>query len=228
MEEDLRFQDSSPIEAPGSVVPAVLAGLVAAIVAGAAWAVIVWLTGYEIGYAALGVGGLVGLAMSRITSRRDRSIGVMAAILALVGLLAARVFIAEFVLPGQSVDEVIEDSELMNQAAMMELATTSHFPAELQARYDSVPAGSEIPEDLLQELKVEADTYLSGIDDPERHRLAQNLSTLMLTNLGVLNLVVFQMGVLDILWVFLAVSTAWKMMSGNVPAPSNSPSQVVP
>lgn len=228
MEGDLRFQDSAPIETPGSVIPAVLAGVVAAVVAGAAWAAIVWLTNYEIGFAAIGVGGLVGFAMSRATSRRDRSIGVMAAILALVGLLAARVFIAEFVMPNQSVGEVLQDSELMNQAAMIELGTTSRFPAELQARYDSVPAGSNIPEDLLGELKVEAQNYLGGVDDTERQRLAQNLAALMFADMGLINLVVLQMGPLDILWVFLAVSTAWKMMSREVTAPLNDPQQTAP
>jgi hypothetical protein len=166
--------------------------------------------------------------MSRATSRRDRSIGVMAAILALVGLLAARVFIAEFVMPNQSVGEVLEDSELMNQAAMIELGTTSRFPAELQARYDSVPAGSNIPEDLLRELKVEAENYLGGADDTERQRLAQNLAALMFADMGLINLVVLQMGPLDILWVFLAVSTAWKMMSREVTAPLNDPQQAAP
>jgi hypothetical protein len=228
MEGDLRFQDSAPIETPGSVIPAVLAGIVAAVVAGAAWAAIVWLTNYEIGFAAIGVGGFVGFAMSRATSRRDRSIGVMAAVLALVGLLAARVFIAEFVMPNQSVGEVLEDSELMNQAAMIELGTTSRFSDELQARYDSVPAGENIPEDLLRELKVEAQDYLGGVDDTERQRLAQNLAALMFADMGLINLVTLQMGPFDILWVFLAVSTAWKMMSREVTAPLNDPQQTAP
>ena len=95
--------------APGapsqSLVPAMLAGLGAALIGGIGWTVIMAVTGYEIGYAAWALGGLVGLGMAHTTARRDTAAAASAATLAIVGLLIARVLIGEFVLAGSTLDE---------------------------------------------------------------------------------------------------------------------------
>ena len=77
-----------------------LAGLGAALIGGVGWTVLTAMTGYEIGYAASALGGLVGFGMAHTTARRDSVAAGSAATLVLVGLLIARVLIGEFVMGG--------------------------------------------------------------------------------------------------------------------------------
>ncbi len=62
-----------------------LAGLIAAAVGAGVWAAVTVATGYQIGWMAVGVGFLVGLAIRKVGKGLDKSFGVMGAILALLG-----------------------------------------------------------------------------------------------------------------------------------------------
>ena len=68
------------------------AGLVAALVGGLLWAVTVEVTGYQIGFAAIGVGLLVGQTMA-LTAGAGRRLPLVAAGLALVGCALGDLFV---------------------------------------------------------------------------------------------------------------------------------------
>ena len=63
----------------------VAAGAVAAILGAAAWAVVTVLTKYQIGWMAVGVGFLVGIAVRTFGKGLDRIFGIIGAVLALLG-----------------------------------------------------------------------------------------------------------------------------------------------
>jgi hypothetical protein len=63
----------------------VLAGGAAAVVGAGLWAVVTVLTGYQIGWMAVGVGVLVGIAMRKFGKGIDRTFGIAGAGLALLG-----------------------------------------------------------------------------------------------------------------------------------------------
>lgn len=65
--------------------PAVLAGGAAAAAGAAVWAAITVATGYQIGWMAVGVGFLVGLAVRYFGKGMDRSFGVVGAVWSLLG-----------------------------------------------------------------------------------------------------------------------------------------------
>src|SRR5258707_4489245 len=67
---------------PASGPSPVLSGLFAAVAAGGLWALIVYLTHYMFGWAAWGVGALVGLAVRRSLRETGTSLGTTAAALA--------------------------------------------------------------------------------------------------------------------------------------------------
>ena len=72
-------------------VPAVLAGLVAAIACGIAWGLIVKSTEYEIGFAAWGIGFLTGLAVLTATrGARGLPLQAIAIVCALLGILLGK------------------------------------------------------------------------------------------------------------------------------------------
>jgi len=195
--------------------PAVLAGLGAAVIGAIIWTAIVGFTGYEVGYVAWALGGLVGFGMSRSTPRRDASAGAAAATLAIVGLLLARVLIGEFVLGSSGLDEVLADDELMTQAAALDLQFTSGFPPDLQARYDAIPAGDTLSDAIWEEMLGAAQMHLDTLSEESQVLVAQQFTGIALVQAGMFGRVTAQMGAFDLLWLFLAVSTAWGMMKNE-------------
>jgi hypothetical protein len=83
---------AEPERAPlGALVPAALAGLAAAVVAGVVWGLIVKWTDYEIGIAAWGVGLLAGWGVHLAAGRRIRpELAVVAVVAALLGIFLGK------------------------------------------------------------------------------------------------------------------------------------------
>jgi len=78
-------------ERSGAVLTAALAGLGAAVVGGVAWGLIVKWTDYEIGFAAWGIGLVVGTAVALgAQGRRGRPFQLLAVVLALAGILLGK------------------------------------------------------------------------------------------------------------------------------------------
>lgn len=194
------------------LLPAILAGLGAAVVGGVVWTIIMAVTGYEIGFAAWALGGLVGFAMQHTTTRRGPVVGASAAGMALVGLLIARVLIGEFVLAGSGVEEVLGDDALMSQAAVMDLQYSGGFPEGVQAEYDALAEGDTISDALWAQMLTAADTHLGTMSEDDRILIAQQFTGLAFGQLGMMGRVTYQLGPYDLLWALLAVSTAWGMM----------------
>ena len=70
---------------------AAVAGLIAALVGAVLWAVLVATTHYKIGYAAVGVGYLVGLTIRGVGKGRNPAFGYVGAVLALLGCVVGDV-----------------------------------------------------------------------------------------------------------------------------------------
>jgi hypothetical protein len=70
----------------GSIITALLAAGVASVVGGILWGLIVRLTNYEIGYMAIGIGLLSGLAIVWFSDRRGTLLQIIAVVSALVGI----------------------------------------------------------------------------------------------------------------------------------------------
>lgn len=90
---------AGPAGAPGSADPlrGVLAGLVAAVLGAAAWALLVLLTHYEIGFVAIFLGYGVGWAVHRFGGVASTGLAVASAALAAMGILLGFVLAQIFV-----------------------------------------------------------------------------------------------------------------------------------
>jgi hypothetical protein len=82
MSDEFSFDDEQPAIEDGRTPLALALGLAAALAAGGMWALLVLITNVEIGYAAIGIGFLVGIAMSRATAQRTSQLAYAAAMLA--------------------------------------------------------------------------------------------------------------------------------------------------
>jgi len=97
-------QPVTPLSPEGDSLPmALLAGLVAAAVGAAAWALVTVLTQMQIGWMAVGIGFLVGLAVRKFGKGSAPSFQVLGAVLSLVGCLAGNL-LAVCIFAGRSED----------------------------------------------------------------------------------------------------------------------------
>ena len=207
----------SPFERRGEerVFPALIAGIVAALAGGAIWAAIVAVTNYEVGWVAWGVGALVGFAMSKATAARGRALGIAAAGLAAVGLIAGKAFILEFATRPALVGDIQADTAWMAQAAAFELQRTGDLPEDVQRQLDELASGDTISDTLWEEMLAVGAAHADTVGPEERERIAAQFADHIYQRMGFFTLLAGQMTVWDLLWFFLAVTTAWKIMAGG-------------
>jgi steroid 5-alpha reductase family enzyme len=94
---------SPPTEPSGSLFPAIAAGLVAAIVGGVLWGLIVKISDYEVGIVAWGIGFVAGTAVVFATrGGKGRHVQVIAVVSALIGVLLGKYLSYAFVVQEQA------------------------------------------------------------------------------------------------------------------------------
>lgn len=191
---------------------AIAAGLVAALVAGGIWAALVRITNMEIGYVAWGVGLLVGFAMTRVTANRTKGLALAAAVLAIVGLAAGKAFI--FATSKDTIAQEVEaDPETMSSVVAWQMYQERALGESTLAALDALGDGEPVPEPLWAEMKQQASARLANLSGEEKHRLALAGSTAIMSNLGWIGGIRAQLSAFDLLWLFLAVGTAYRMLA---------------
>ena len=115
------------------LLPAVLAGLVAAIVGGVVWGLIVKWTDYEVGFVAWGIGFLVGVAIAAAArGARGLVLQVVAVLCALVGILVGKYLSFAWVL-----QEVAErETQGFVEISVLSTDTVDLFLEELGTVFD--------------------------------------------------------------------------------------------
>ena len=118
-------------EAEQSLGGGLLAGVVAALLGAGVWALVTVLTGYQIGFMAIGVGFLVGLAVQFFGKGISKAFGVMGAALALLGCLLGNYFtIVHFVGQAEGLG-FFETLTRISPAAIPELMALTFSPMDL-------------------------------------------------------------------------------------------------
>jgi len=89
----------SKVRAGGAKLPmGLLAGVIAATIGAALWAGVTVLTGYQIGWMAVGIGALVGVAVRAAGQGSTRAFGILGAALALTGCLVGNLLTGAVIL----------------------------------------------------------------------------------------------------------------------------------
>ena len=86
------FVVADAVPAGGNFIFAILAGAIAAVIGAAIWAVITVSTEYQIGFMAVGVGFLVGVAVRKFGGGSTEFYGMIGAVLALAGCILGNFF----------------------------------------------------------------------------------------------------------------------------------------
>lgn len=116
----IHTQPAEPVPAR-SVYNAALGGLIAAAIGAAIWGLIVWLTDYEVGIAAVGIGLLVGWAVHMASGRRKgRSLQIVAVLASVAGILVGKYVAVYLVLR-----DFVGDDLALTDPGIFELITSN-------------------------------------------------------------------------------------------------------
>ncbi len=196
-----------------------LAGILVGLPAAFLWALVAYVTHYEIGWVAWGVGALVGVAVAKSAHEPSVSLGTAAAALAVASLILGKVLILEFALPPILRSEFLKDREATAAMFLVEMVTHESFSPELQAALQSVRehqvAASPDDREVLQgRMQAEAMARTAAATPAERERVVRVNSEGILNSMGFFGALAKLFGLWDVVWIALAVSSAWKIAQG--------------
>lgn len=189
------------------------AAIIAAVAGGAVWAGIVVATGYEVGYVAIGIGLLVGLVVAIGARGQSEGVGVLAAGVAVVGLLVGKLLIFQWGVPSVMTEMLEKEPTMLQVALMQRMAVNEEFDAEIQAALDS--DDGEMAPELEARLNEAVQARFAELDDSQRKELGRWMADQMLTSVSIADRLKATLSWWDLLWGVLAVSTAYRVASGT-------------
>ena len=102
-----------------------MAGLIAAVAGAAVWAGVTVVTDYQIGWMAVGLGFLVGIAIRTMGRGIDQVFGVVGAVMALVGCVLGNVFTIAWYISAQTGSSLMSVLTQLDMELMIDLITES-------------------------------------------------------------------------------------------------------
>jgi hypothetical protein len=200
-----------------------IAGLLAGIVLIVAWIVLARMTGKDVGLAAWGVGGLLGIAIAKSARPPTRATGIQAAILTAVILLVGKVAIVVYGLQPALRAEMVRDRDATAKMLIFDMLKNRSFSPEVQHLIDTRPElardtsfmgpGEELRAQMISEAEARAKTATPE----ERERLVRTYyDQTVVREIGFWFLFVLAFTPLDLLWVGLGIASAWKLGQGKI------------
>lgn len=196
---------------------AMAAGGVVAVGCGAVWALIAVYTGYEVGWLAWGLGGLVGLAMIAVGREKSASLGTAAVTMALIGLLVGKLLILPWSVSDAAKD-LAKDDIILSAMLAAEMAEKGDVDEELEAWRQSNPLDEDLPpelEDNLEAVFTAAADRVSKMSDAQKKELAQRIAEKIVSEMTLKERLEATVSWWDALWVLFALGTAWSICAGR-------------
>jgi hypothetical protein len=175
------------------------------------WTLLVKLTGSEIGWVAWGVGALVGIVMAKMTPVRGGTIAVYAALFAALGLATGKVMTVKAVLAPMAQQDFVEDPEMLAQAFAWDMRERETYTPEINQQLFQL-GDDTIPDALWAQMVVQAAARRDAAPEAERQRVVQAFVTGIIGAVSFTDQFMSTLSFFDLLWFFLAIGTAWKIM----------------
>lgn len=213
----------------------IIGGIVGGAIGAGAWGLIAYITGYEIGWVAVGVGFITGIGVAIGSKGRAGAMGgILAAIIALVAVAGGKFFAVEM-----AAQKYTKSSEFKNEIAsfeitddMMVMYVADLVVADKVSRNETInwPTGvtadtAEEEEDYPPELWKDAKARWVALDDATKEQYRMDVRrnveegmTALVNSVGAAEVFVQSFSFFDLLWAFLAVGAAFRAGSG---APSS-------
>lgn len=198
-----------------------LMGAVGAVVGGfvgmLAWFWLIKLTGYEIGFAAWGVGVLVGLGAKLLGKQGSTMLGIVAGACALVAIVGGQYLAAKSAVDeelAQWADEAFNERLKYAQTAA-KVETDEDIRAFIAKDYEV--AASEISNEQVRDFRETELPELRDLASGKTTKEAFNKDFNELKDSFVYKFLLLKesIGLFTLLWLFLGVGSAYKMGSGS-------------
>jgi hypothetical protein len=200
-----------------------LAGLLVGIVLMIAWILLARMTGKDVGLAAWGVGGLLGIVIAKSARPPTRATGVQAAILTAVTLLVGKAAVVIYGLQPALRAEMVRDRDATAKMLIFDMMKNRSFSPEVQHLIDTRPDLARDTsfmgpgEELRAQMIAEAEARAKTATIEERERLVRTYyDQTFVRQIGFWVLFVLSFTPLDLLWMGLGISTAWKLGQGLI------------
>ena len=210
----LSFPPPRP-EPPPTATRALIGGAVAALVGAGIWAAVTALSDTEFGLIAWGIGGLVGFAMAKLTPERSVKLGIYAAALAALGLAIGKVATVRMMVPVYGLEMVRSNEELLAAAFADDMRRNEKYSAEVSLQLAALSANDTVPDVLFAKMMDEAQLRMANAPAEERERVAASFAGGILADLDVGEQFGSSLSLFDLLWFFLAIGSAFKLMRGG-------------
>jgi hypothetical protein len=225
----VRVYGGKPPVAAGARSP-LLSGLLTGIVLAVAWILLVYLVHNPVSVLSWGIGALLGVVVAKAAQPPTRQTGTLAALLTLGTVLFAKAGIVVAALQPIVRDELVRNRDAIAGLYLIEMTQQRSFSPELQSvidarKLDARPLSSRSLTDIedAQDLRdfemgmrimEEARGRADSATRDERVRLVRKYTDRLVETMGFGVLFLGMFGVLDLLWLGLGVSTAWKLGQG--------------
>ncbi len=207
---------------------ALIGGTIGALVGAGAWALISVLTNYEIGYVAWAVGGLVGLG-ARLLGGRGAATGFACAGMALIAIFAGKMIAVQYAAPAEVraalaseitpevFDEFQKDAE--DFAALTD--ESQHREFMVSHGYTDESAAADVTTEELEDFRAHRIPLLTEMKsnplpyDEWKEAQIERATGEILAELSVTQIVIDNLGFIDLLFGFLGIATAFKVGAGT-------------
>jgi hypothetical protein len=200
-----------------------ISGVLVGVVLMVAWIVLARMTLKDVGLASWGVGALIGIAIAKTAKPPTRATGTLAAIVTAGMLLVSKVAVVQFGLQPALREQVVKGPEVASLMFLADMKKNRSFSPELQRTIDTRPdlirdssfmgPGEELRTQMIEEAEARA----NAATPVERERMARRYyDQTIFQTIGFWFLLITSFGPLDLLWMGLGISTAWKLGQGTI------------
>lgn len=204
-------------------------GIAVAIAAGTAvisaliWAGIAIAINMEIGYVAWGIGLAVGGSVIVMTDERSARLGTVAVMLAIGAIFLGKILYVSYGLDKAIKKEIKNDPEALADILFFDMVRKNEFDAKYlewlkENGENKQEALGNAPKDMQKLIQTEDDKFearLKSLKPEEKERLYQAGAEQWLASISYSDRLKSTCSFWDILWILLAISSAWKMASGE-------------
>ncbi len=181
------------------------------------WYILIKITGYEIGFAAWGVGALTGLGARLLGASGSTKLGVLAGLFAFIAIIGGQYLVVRGI-AATEFDKIAlvsyqEQMDLANAAVVLK---TDEDAKAFIAKQDEVNV-SEVASDRLKEFR---ETDLPKFRDliagkPSKAEFMSRINLVMNSWSVQFAMLKESFGLFTLLWIFLGVGSAYKMGAGT-------------
>ena len=199
------------------LVKGILGALVAALVGMLGWYLLIKVTGYEIGYAAWGVGALTGFGSRLLGASGSTKLGVCAGLFAFLAIIGGQYLVVRSVATAEF-DKISLGSyqeQLDSANAAVKLQADDEIKAFIAKQEETKV--EDVSADRLKAFReTDLPKYRDFIDGKPSKAEFMSQASRALNSWGVhFELLKESLGVFTLLWLFLGVGSAYKLGSGK-------------